>query len=167
MVFFAFALVLVGICWKTQKWKNWREYYPTILYVYLADLVSDIFLNQKPLWAFNELSLKYPIFDLSLTAFLYPATVILLLSAYKASLKKLALTILLWVALYSGVEYLAYLLGDFKYYNDWTILHSAVLNVFLFSLASLHFKKPLWAMGFSIGIAYLFLWLFKIPLSIV
>jgi len=166
MLFFIFAVVNAMICWKTGKWRKWKDYYPTILFLFLADLVSDITQCQKNLWAFNELTIKYPFLDLALMALLYSTTCILFLSSSNGSLKMQALNIALWAALYSGIEYVGYLIGDFKYYNGWNIYYSILMNLVLFSLANLHHKKRLlltWSLSLVFG--GIFVWLFKIPLE--
>jgi hypothetical protein len=167
MVFLVFALICTLICWKSGKWRKWKDYYPTILFLYLADLVSDLVQSQMDLWSFNEITVKYPILDLALMALLYTTTAILFLSSSNVSLKKQILNILLWTSLYTIVEFAAFLIGDFKHYNGWNIYYSLLLNLVLFSLINLHYKRRyLLTWTISLVFACIFTWWFKIPLEV-
>lgn len=159
-----FAIVLGLVCWRWSKWQNWNEYYPTILYLFIGNVVCDLLVYQKPLWAFNDLTNRYPFLSIALMAVLFPSTVIMFLSHLPKTAKKYIVYIIFWAAIYFGIELFAYLIGDFLYFDDWYIVHSIVFDVVMFPMILLHYKKPLLAWPLSAVLAFLFIWIFKIPL---
>ncbi len=165
MVFSIFAVILTLVCWRSGKWRNWKEYYSTVLYLFIGNIVCDLLVYQKPLWAFNDLAVRYPFLCISITAVLYPSTVIMYLSHLPKTAKKCIFYIVLWAAIYSAMELLAHLIGDFRYFNGWHIIHSLVFNVVMFPMILLHYKKPLFAWPISAVLAFLFIWFFEIPLA--
>lgn len=115
----SFALLALAgniVCWRLGDWKNWKEYYTTILYAYLCNLVYDVICFGKPLWAFGELAYGYPALDLAVMALLCPAA-----------------------------EFAAYSTGGFTYYNGWTKWYSFASNLAMFPLLRLHHRRPLLA----------------------
>lgn len=165
MIFILFTVLCVFICWRKGYWRRWSAFYPTMLYFFIGDTVSDTLLRQKPLWAFNALIYNYPVLDIALTAVLYPATVLLFLSMFPATRQKQIGYMLAWVAVYTVVEYVGYVLGDFIYFNGWNIGYSLVFNLIMFPMILLHYKKPLPAWALSAVLAFSFLWLMGIPLA--
>lgn len=165
MVFSIFAVVLTPICWKWGNWRNWKEYYSTILYLFIGSIVCDFLLYQHPLWAFNKLTEEYPFLKIFITAVLFPSTVILYLSHLPKSGKRMVLYIILWVAIYTVVELFAYLIGDFLYFNGWNIKYTLVFNLLMFPLITLHYKKPLYVWPISMILAFALILYFKISLA--
>lgn len=158
------SAVGVIICWKWGNWRNWKEYYPTILYVYLANLAYDVLVSDRPLWTFGMLSYHFPFVDLFIMALLYPSTVILYLTHYPKTWQKQILYILIWVIVYLAAEIIAYFTKGMEYFNGWTVYYSAVFNLIMFPLIRLHYKKPLLAWPFSVLLAFTIVWWFRIPL---
>lgn len=167
MAFAVLAALLLILCAATKKWKHWKEYYSTILYLYIGDLTCTLLLFKKPLWLIDHVLFKYLILYVSITAWLYTGTVILFLSYYpfaKPMQKRLSY-FSLWVALYTVTELIAYLTGDFLYFHGWNIFISLLFNVTMFCLVRLHYKKPLLAWPISLAFALSVLLVFKIPLA--
>lgn len=42
-------------CWKWGNWRNWKEYYPTILYFIIGDLSYKVLFYNKTLWEYRDL----------------------------------------------------------------------------------------------------------------
>lgn len=165
MVFIILTGTMSLVCWKSGRWKNWKEYYPTILYLFIGDIVSLVLLYYNPLWALCELTYKYRFVNIAIMAVLYPGLVIVYLSYYPIGKLKQMIYVILWVALFSGLEYFAYRIGDFLYFNGWNILYSIIFYVGMFIMVRLHYKKPLLAWPISTVLAFALIWLFKIPLQ--
>jgi len=51
----------------------------------------------------------------------------------------------MWDFIYTATEVLGYILGNLRYSNGWNTYYSAILNVVMFLLLSLHYKKPIFA----------------------
>lgn len=164
MTFTILGVIFIVLCILSGKWKKWKEYYSTILYLFIADIVCDYLLCEKPLWAFNEYTEKYPILEIALTSLLYPSFVILFLEYYPEKLRRKISYLILWTSFFSILEFIAYKLGDFLYYDVWNIYYSIGFYVVMLSLIRLHYKRPLITWFISVCTAFLFIWLFKIPL---
>ncbi|SHH77473.1 hypothetical protein SAMN02745823_00963 [Sporobacter termitidis DSM 10068] len=165
MVFSIFALLSVVLCWKGGGWRRWKEYYPTMLYFYIGDLACDILMYNRPLWAFGQFSFNYPFLDLIITAFLYPSTTILFLTYFPEKRRRQPLYLLLWAGIYSSVELIGYLVGDFKYFNSWNIGYSVLFNLVMFPMLRLHYKHQLLVWPVSTALAFAMVLIFKVNLA--
>lgn len=120
--------LLAAIRWGDLR--NWRKYYPTVLFMIIFNLLYQVLGSQHPLWLFEK-SWPFPnhtISSLVVTFTVFPATVLLYLSHFPATrLFKAVSYILLW-----NVVYLLYL----------------------------HDRKPLWAWGLSAVVFGLMWWWF-------
>lgn len=47
------GLLLAGIKWG--NWRRWRDYYPTILFFIIGDLLYSCLLYNHQLWAYQEI----------------------------------------------------------------------------------------------------------------
>ena len=166
MIFILLCLS-VFVTWKWGDWRHWKEYYPTILYMILADLAYVILFFDKPLWQYES-----PIFTSnfveSLIAFvIFPCTCLLFLPIYlKVSKIKGLVFILFWVLLYTSVEFLSMRLGYFSYHYGWNIYWSFGFNCLMFPLLILHYKKPLWVWPPSFALAFLTIYLYDLQYAI-
>lgn len=165
MSFAAMGLAGIAVCWKWGDWRNWRLYYPTILYLMVGNLVCDYLLHGRQMWGFGKFIDAYPVLSLAVMLLLYPATVILYLTFLPKPAGRQALYVLLWVGIYTAIEMLAYLTGGFCYHSCWNIWLSLAFNAIMFPLLLLHYKKPLLVWPLSAAICFLFLWWFGIPLA--
>lgn len=160
------GIIGILVAWKWGEWRNWKEYYSTILYFMISDKIFDVLTQPKVLWYYGEFLGHYPFFDVTVAVLLYPATVILFFTFYPkvASKIKQGAYFLLWVFVYSFLEYVASITGGFAYNNGWNLLYSVFFNVVMFPLLYLHYKKPMLVWPISAVLAFLFLYLLKIPL---
>ena len=156
-------ILSIFLCWSYGDWKNWKLYYPTILYLLIGSLTCDVLVYQKPLWSYTINFLNGISADFLVAVFIYPCTVILFLTHYPKPIKKQVTYLLLWVFIYSSVEYIASITGGFVYFNGWTIGWSILFNIIMFPLLVLHYKRPLWAWPISMALAFIVLYFFKIP----
>jgi hypothetical protein len=135
------------------------------LYLFTGSVVCNLLVYQKPLWDFCHLFYKYTVLNIAISAILYPCTVILFLSFYPKTFAKQVLHIFLWICLYTGVEYVSFLFGDFIYLNGWNIFYTIAFNAIMFPMIRLHYKKPLLTWPISAVLAFLLIWYFHIPLT--
>jgi hypothetical protein len=160
--FIAVLSILAALKWG--KVKNWRAYYPTILYFFVGNLTYMVLTKDKPLWNFGEAFGKSPVFEITMMVLLYPSTTILFLSLFPQSggrmkrVRYYALSVLI----FSAMEYLAHITGGFSYNGGWNIFYSVIFNAIMFPMLYLHFKIPLLAWPISTVLAFAFLYLFGI-----
>ena len=161
-------LVLVGlfiiICYRWGGWRNWQLYYPTILFLIAGDFISCFVSSSKPLWKYQETLVSGAITQLLVALLVYPCTVLIFFYFYKYRRRHTALYLLLWVSIYSLLEYLGVKFHYFSYYNGWNFSYSVILDVIIFSLLIIHQKWPLAALlgSFITGLAITFI--FELPL---
>lgn len=162
-IYIILAVIAVAVTWKKGDWKNWREYYPTIIFFIMGDFAYNFMFYNKPLWHYTP-----PIFNHTLTDFLvavviFPCTILLYLSKYPAKLANQVLHVLKWVGIYSLSEWLLHTLGYISYYNGWNLLWTVLFLCIMFPLLRLHYQKPLIVWPVSMILAVVALYIFKIP----
>ena len=158
------AFIIAIIAFKYGDWRNWRLYYPTILYFIIGDFLYNILTCNYRLWQYESPLLKSTFSELLIVFVFYPSTILLYLPHFPRGLKKQIPYILLWVVIYSTTEIISFNLGFFSYHNGWNICWSILFNCFMFPLLWIHQKNPplVWLSSFVIGSAVLIY--FKVPL---
>lgn len=159
------AALGIAACWKWGDWRNWKLYYPTILYAYIGDLIYDVLAYSHPLWAFGDYILNHPYLDLAMMVLLYPSSVILYLTHFPEKTLRQVAYIAIWSVVYTLIEGMAYLTKGFIYLNGWNLYYSLAFNAFMFPLLRLHFKRPLVVWPVSAALAFLVVWWFRVPLG--
>jgi hypothetical protein len=171
MTFTLTRLVMAAI-WisSANKWgdsKNWRKYYPTMLFFGMGDLIYHVTFYEKPLWLFELDFIAFPLNELFITFAIFCPTTILFLSNYpEKSLSHKALYIIFWILLYVGIEIFTALINMFTYHNGWNLWWSVLHNAVQFPLLIIHHKKP--ALAWIIALVFLFfiMYVFKVPFTI-
>ena len=131
----------------------------------LGNITYDLLTYQMPLWSYHVKFLTHDTTNLLVILFLHPCTMLIFLSYYPKLIKKHVAYILLWIVTYSSAEYLTVGLGWFSYSNGWTMGWTILFNCIIFPLSYLHYKKPLWAWPISMVLAFMLLYIFKIPFN--
>lgn len=142
------ALAYCLAAWRWGEWRDWRKYYPTILFMILIDNIVDIITYQHSLWVFRPSFLLNTdtVSKLFLNFTVFPATVILFLSRFPSnSWGKQIGYILLWSSLYFTTEAFAFSRGLIAHENGWSLGWSAVHNVIMFTVLKVHHANPLLA----------------------
>ncbi|WP_163141244.1 CBO0543 family protein [Bacillus sp. 22-7] len=170
-LFYNFFFLLAGLKWG--DWRNWREYYPTILFFIGGDLLKNFLFRNYPMWQYKEtifaenILIGHPIINLMIMAIVYPVTILIFIGRYPAGLLKQAGWILLWVFLYTSIEFInLYYLNLIEHLNGWSIQWSFFFNVFMFIILRIHHNRPLAAVGIGF-IWIIFLWkTFEVPIDL-
>lgn len=165
MTFALFGVLGIAVCWKWGDWRHWEKYYPTVLYLLIGDFTVDLLMYNKPLWGFGKFIECYQVLDIVVMLLIYPATVILYLTWYPMAMGRQALYILLWIGIYTAIEFISYVTDSFCYHNGWNIWFSVLFNAGMFPLLTLHYKKPLLVWPISVVLCFLVLWWFRIPFA--
>ena len=158
-------LLLAGLfilaCYKWGDWRNWKTYYPTILFLIAGDFIYYYVSAAKPLWQYTAKLFPGTYATLIIALIIYPCTILLFIPFYpkSGSIKKVCY-ITGWVCLYAFLEYLALKYNYMQQFNRWNFLYSVLFDYALFPLLLVHQKKPSVALLLSsimgIGIAFLF-----------
>src|SRR5665647_1543165 len=86
---FAIAILVIAICFKWGDWRNWRLYYPTILYFIIGDVTGYVLLHNTHMWLYDGWT-AYGHFmpDIFFAVFVYPFMIIMFLTYYPEHPKK-------------------------------------------------------------------------------
>ncbi len=155
-----FRSVLLAGCllavWRWGDWRRWPRYYPTLLYVMVANLMAGYITYQHPLWDFNAdaLATSETTVELLNTFIALPAATLVYLSRYPAAgPARRAKYVLAWIALFAAIETADTLLGGISYFNGWSLTHSILFDCAMFPIVRLHHVRPPFAWLASLVLA--------------
>jgi len=157
------AIVSILICYKFGDWKNWKIYYPTILFFILSNVVCILLTYNHTLWLYESTILNHSFSDLLICITVYPSTIMLFIPHFPSKITKAILHICIYVAVYSIPEFIALKLGYFTYQNGWTIWCTLIFNFIMFPILILHYKKPIYAWAIALISPHILFFLMKIP----
>lgn len=159
------STIFVLIAWRWGDWKNWKTYYPTILFFITGNFLYDLLTYNYPLWAYESPLLKTTFSDLLFSFVFFPATILLYLPHFPKGLVKQAVYVLFSVIIYTIVEIVSYSFEFFSYHHGWSICWSVLFNIIMFPTLRLHHKKPplAWFISFLVAAGVLFY--FNVPFS--
>jgi hypothetical protein len=156
---------------KWGDWRNWKLYYPTILYMIIGDLTYISLSSNQPLWEYDSPIISNDFAELLIAFVVFPCTCLIFFKLYSEvnSSKRLMVYILFFLFcafVYTSIEGLSFCLGFISYHNGWNLYWSLVFNCIMFPLLLLHYKKPLLVWLPSIILALLVMHRFNLPFSI-
>ena len=153
--------------YKWGHWRDWRKYYPTILFSIMGELIYFTLTYNHPLWEAVSPSMNITFNHLLIDLIAFPAIGLLLLSNFpaKKNYLKRGLYLILWIIGAVATEGLMFLFGYYKYSNGWSLLLSAAFDSVLIPLIVIHQKYPplAWVIGTILGTS-IFLY-FNIPVG--
>lgn len=149
------VFLLAAIKWG--DWRRWKEYYSTILFFIVGDLLKNYLLYNHWMWTYKEtifgdnILRNHTIISLLIMVICYPSTILLYLGRFPKEKWKQLLWVIFWVILYTVVEYinLKYL-HLIRHHNGWGMQWSIIFNIVMFTMFIIHMKKPLlaWVLSF-------------------
>lgn len=158
-------LIWILLAYKWSDWRNWKSYYPTILFFIVGDVIYYFVAYNHPLWETTSTMLGVTFTALLMCVTVWPSSTLLYLTHFPlvGKLKK-TLYILIWVVIFTLVELVCSWFGNFKYSNGWNIWWSILFDIVLFPLLKIHHEKPpiAWALAFILGTTVIY---YFIPLS--
>ncbi|MBM7656538.1 hypothetical protein [Neobacillus cucumis] len=156
--------ILAALRWG--DWRNWRNYYGTILYFILGDVLYYYVTYTHRLWSLVPTwPLKNELVCLTGEFIVFASTILIFLGRYPCSHLLSTWWTTLWVLIYTANEGILKITGAFTYQHGWTLFDSFLFNILLFILLRLHYKMPLITMILSIPIAILLIILNSIPIK--
>lgn len=160
------GLVSIYLCYKFGDWKNWRSYYPTMLFYIIADFSHILLTQKKSLWLINSgVFGSDTLSDYFISLIIAPCIIILFLSNYpKRIIKRVAYTFL-YVIIMSSIEYVAHIRKAIVYYNGWVFGCTIIVYIAMFLLFPLHHKNPLWAWLILALLSAAVVYYFRIPIG--
>lgn len=165
IIFLSLASIL--LCYKFGDWKNWRSYYPTILFFILSNVVCILLTYKHPLWLYSPTIINRTFTDLTIAITVYPSTMLIFLPNFPKAPVKILTHMSYYVAVYSLAEVIGFYTGYFSYYNGWNIWYSVIFNYIMFSILILHYKRPIIAWIVVLLSPHVLFFLFKVPYSVI
>lgn len=163
-IFFNALYLWAGFKWG--DWKNWKQYYPTILFLILGDFLYNFLLYNHSMWEFHDLILpNHTTVTLLAMVVSYSCTVLIYLGRFPEGWKKRFIWFLLWSGLFLIGEYFNCRLGFITYHNGWNFGWSVIFTGIIFIILPIHHKRPLLAWLLSIGIIISLLLIFDVKIS--
>ncbi|MTI49586.1 CBO0543 family protein [Sporosalibacterium faouarense] len=156
---------LVIIMFIFGDWRNWRKYYPTILFLIAGNLFYNHMVQDMRLWEWTTPFFTHQ-FSSALWSFtVYPTMVLIYMPYYpkEKSYIKQILFILCYVVGFSMIEYILYYFKHITYQNGWKYLHSIAVYFLMFSIMIVHHRRPIIAWLIYFIIAFLALRIFDMP----
>ncbi len=167
MLHICIGVILIAICFVKGNWRNWKDYYPTILFFILGDTAYNFIFANFPLWIYKFPewpALGHTCIDLYWGVIIFPCIVILFLTYFPKRLAKQTFYIISWAAGYAIVEFSMFLLKNIEYYNGWNSFFSFLFNICMFIIIYFHYRKPQITWVMVTLIVPLFVLIVKMPL---
>ncbi|WP_324255033.1 CBO0543 family protein [Bacillus sp. REN16] len=160
------------VAMKWGDWRRWREYYPTILFFIVGDLLKNLLFHDYWIWTYQETIIakeilsNHTFISLLIMFVCYPCTTLIFLGHFPEKVWKKLLWIMTWVFLFSIVEFfnLKYL-HLIEHHHGWSLGWSILFNFVMFPMLRLHQKQPLIAWGISVIWIIFLLNMFPIPMK--
>jgi hypothetical protein len=154
MITIALCIIYAAACFKWGAWRQWREFYPTILYVIIGDMAYNFVFHDYSLWIYDGI-FSHTTSDVLAAFALFPSIVILFLTHWPKKRLWQVLYVLVWAGVNTILEYISVAFGVFRYEHGWGCWWSLGLLVIAFIMMRLHYKKPLlaWPISAALGLA--------------
>lgn len=159
-------LIFILGAYRWGDWKNWKKYYPTMLFFAMGDLIYISVFHNKALWKFPSNFLVASLDELLLIFMIFFPTTIWFLSNYPKKLFAQIAYNVAWIALYMFIEVVDLKLGIIEYYNGWNLWWSLLHNTIQFLLIALHHRKPVLAWTIALIFLAIIMNIFKVPFTV-
>jgi len=152
------AVVLLAL--RFTKWPNWKEYYPTALFMMVLNLAASVVTHNHRLWIYlpSGVLTTHTMSDLFETFTVLPAVACLYLSHYPSKRVQQLYYVLAWIPTFLCVELFMEFMGLFTYENGWSAAWSAAFDCVMFPILRIHYTHPLLAWGLSAAF-FIFIWI--------
>ncbi|WP_443147085.1 CBO0543 family protein [Paenibacillus sp. HWE-109] len=143
---------VLAAAWRWGDWKDFKAYYPTMLYISCLKLLYELFSHEVHYeWHLEpDFFLNYTGTIMLHTFFIYPLSAFIFLSTFPklANISK-CVHILKWTLIYFIVEALAYKTGRITYHDSWSLWWSLVFDLNMFLMLRLHYTHFIWSIPLS------------------
>jgi hypothetical protein len=167
MKFLLIRIIMAGVwitcAYKWGDWRNWRRYYPTMLFFGFGDLIYHLVFKDKHLWVFQSNILALSINELFIIFAIFFPTTLLFLSNFPQTRGKQVKYLAFWISLYIAIELFTTSIGMQKNYNGWNIWWSLLHNAVQFPLLILHHKNPILAWTIALMFLAIVMRYFDVP----
>ncbi|TDL75389.1 hypothetical protein E2R56_06095 [Rhodococcus qingshengii] len=141
-VFFVIISLFFGV------WRRLNEFYSTLLFWIIGDLLYASLLHDFRVWEFHPVWIDHfilpthTIIATSIAFLVYPSVIVVFLGRFPESSFKKICWIILWALIFQGIEVIAYLNKSIIHHHGWTLAWSLIFNIVTYSLLAIHKWKP-------------------------
>ncbi|ANX13655.1 hypothetical protein ABE41_016720 [Fictibacillus arsenicus] len=162
--------ILAG--WKWGDWKNWRKYYPTILFFIIGDLLYNYLLYDYTMWRFHTSFDKFilpnhTLISIAVTFISFPVKVLIYLGHYPENKSKFIqfIYIFAWILFFTLFEFGALNLGILSHHNGWNLIATFFFYIVIFVMLRLHQDRQLLTWVISFGLIIFLCIYFDVPIT--
>ncbi|WP_423800878.1 CBO0543 family protein [Neobacillus sp. SAB-20_R2A] len=166
-----YLLLVVGVYIIFAKvfvdWKRWREFYPTVQFYIICNLLYNFLFYQHTLWRYKAVTLpwlNHTLIEITFSLFIVPIVLFIYLQYFPKGKKKYVY-LGFWVTYFSVIELIFEKKGLFVYENGWNLWWSILFNLITFTIIRVHHKNPITAFIISFPIIVVLLLLFHPSLA--
>lgn len=162
MYLFIVMGVYIIVAKKFVDWKRWKEFYPTIQFYIICNLLYNFVFYQHTLWRYKAVTLSWlnhTLIEIAFSFFIIPVVLMVYLQYFPQGKKKF-IYLGVWVGYFTFIEFLFEKKGLFIYENDWDLWWSTVFNLITFFIIRVHYKNHLAALLISLPIILILLLFF-------
>lgn len=159
------VVVWVIIAGKFLDWRRWKEFYPTVQYFIICNLLYNFLYYNHSLWEYRAKTtalLNHTLIDVTFTFIIVPLAICLYLQHYPPG-RRQVFYVLLWSVSFWAIEYVFFRKEMFLYKNGWSIWWTFGFNLIMFAMLRLHYRSPLLALGLSVPITAGLMLFFPLP----
>ncbi|MFD1735050.1 CBO0543 family protein [Bacillus salitolerans] len=167
MLIIFFSIVWIIVAYRFGD-RNWRKYYPTMLFAALGNALYEVICYNYSLWQLEPNGLPGAMIpNLLLILIWMPLSTWVFLSHFptKQSLFKKGLYILLFSAIFMILEFTLLQGGAITYHHGWSFIWSLLFVILMFIVLHIHFKNPIIALILSVLIAFSLCQIFNVSLN--
>lgn len=166
---FAVTVGWGGAAWRLGDWRQWRKFYPTILFVISVDFFVSILTYEHPLWYFHRsvVTPNHTVADFFIALTNFPPMILVFLSHYpvKPPLLHQFAYVSAWALGNFVIETIFLYTGLMSYHNGWNLWWSVLFWFLMFVVVRLHSVKPLGAWLAILGLVIGGVFHFHIPVA--
>ncbi|MEH7504398.1 CBO0543 family protein [Neobacillus drentensis] len=160
----AITLLTILASLKLGKWKSWREYHASMLFIATGGLLYEYIVKENTLWKFHpDLLYSHRMTVIVYALITMPISIFLYLSHFPEKWFQRLAYIFLWSGIYIAFEWILYIFGRISYQNGWGFLYSFLFDLVMFSVIALHQHYPFRAYIISVFIIFFLIIYFHIP----
>jgi hypothetical protein len=140
MIFITYTIISWLLGMILIDWKKWRLGYPTALFGSLVSFFLDTAFAARGFWSYSDPLLPGLWPNILLNLSLYPVGIWIFVQRFPKTTKYKVVWILIGLLILLIEEMILQIVGRIHYHNGWNFVYSALTNLLLLGLLTIHFN---------------------------